>query len=319
MKNMRKNSGRVIAGIVLAALLATLIPAALNGFNLTEVKAEQLSEDEKRIAADISNTTGVEMKEILKLHENGLSWNEILDRLKGRLENTGDRKQRDKLLTNDGIGADYIEALKKEGFKNEEIMEAKLLVERVLFQLHEITGENGFQPADPQAEINTEIKNTGSGQSGNEEDISPYTELEGKLDARTAVMLMLKLRQEFGSFERVLDEYLYALQAGLALEEYLKDREAYEKQKDEKSLTLDAQKVITMAKIEEMMLKKLQQSNTQNKPDTPDRIEPGETPDKTEADQDIPKPPVPDMEDVKPKNPSDEIMNEIKQISPVNQ
>jgi hypothetical protein len=188
--------------------------------------------------------------------------------LKGRGKNSGDRDKRNKFLADEGLGDDYVDRLKKEGFKIKEIMEAKLLVERVMFQLHEITTENEKQAVSPKIEVEVPGSNT----NRPEDDTSFYAELAGKMDIKTAVTLMLKLRNDFGSLEKVLDEYLFSLQAGINLEDYLTDKRAYQKQRNEKSLAIDREKVITMAKIEEKMLKKAQESNTDIPPEIQDLI-----------------------------------------------
>ncbi len=199
-----------------------------------------------RVAADISNMTGVKVEEIIRLKENGRTWNEVLDMLRGY--GAGENDEKDKrygLLEQSGIGEDYILRLKDEGYTGEEISEARLLAERVIFQLGEITRANRLTDASP--------------------DNSSYCILLEKIDLKTAVYLMLKLKDHFDSMEEVLDEYLCALQIGVDLEQYLTDKEAYLKQKETKSMGLSNEKIITIADIEEKMLEKIRQENAQDR------------------------------------------------------
>ena len=95
------------------------------------------------------------------------------------------------------------------------------------------------------------------------EDITAFKELLGKFDLNTSVSLMLKLKKDFGSIDNVLDEYLCCLQIGINLEDYIKDKEEYQKQKKEKAAGLDSSKIITIKIIEEK--KKENKANKENK------------------------------------------------------
>lgn len=315
MTTYRKKYGKYISAVVIAALLVTGVPLALNGFKLREARAvENSSEDEKRIAADISNMTGVEVEGILTLRKSGKSWNEILQKLKkdNPSSNKEETDRRSAALAASTIGEDYAEKLKKEGFTQEEIMEAKLLFERVQFQLQEVTSGTETENSVPKVEVGTIAE-----KNADKEDITPYTELAGKLESKTAVYLMLKLKKDLGSLEKVMDEYLLSLQLELNLEEYLIDKKAYEKQKEEKMAAANRQNLITQAKIEEMMLKKIQNDNSKNKTEVlPGNSTPGAA-DKPETKSPLPEVPMPEIKDVKPQNPLNEIMKEIQAVDPM--
>lgn len=303
---------RLLALVIGAALLITALPITL--VSLKPFEARAVSNDDKQIAGDISNMTGATIDEILKLKSQGLSWNEILTKLKNNnsSKKQGDREKRSELLTSSGIGDDYADMLKKDGYTENEITEARMLVERVTFQLDEIKSGSENKTDIPKIDTNVDTKD-------NKDDVSLYIELAGKIDAGTAIYLAVKLKKEFGSNEKVLDEYLYALQIGIKLEDYLTDKKSYQKQRDEKSISMDQQKIITLEKIEAKMLKVTEEQNSINAskgaPSVTDNNPSAETKPGTK-DNLLPEILQPEVKNVKPENPTDEINKEINAINP---
>lgn len=297
MIKISKKYKKYLALLIAAMFIISTLAVTMDGFFRTDAKAaDRLNSDEQKIADDISNMTGVKVERILELKNRGKNWNEILNYLKNNNEANieGQKEKRDKTLNGFDIGSDYIEKLKSEGFTENEIMEAKILVERVVFQLKEI--------------VNV--------QNNDKQDTSAFSDLLSKIDSKSAVYLMLKLKTEFGGIEAVLDEYLFALQAGIKLEDYLKDKKAYERDKTEKGAGMSQDKVITMALIESKMLEKVQSENQANK--NRSIAEDGNKKDKVSAKTDgkveLPEAPVHEQLDVKPANPRDEVLKEIGEI-----
>ena len=294
---------KVIAIVIGISFLLAAVPLAMGGLKTNPVKAA--TSDDKSMSEEISNMTGVKVDEILQLKYQGKSWNEVLDTLKNNESTQKEKDTRSNLLTRADLGKDYLSKLKNEGFKENEISEVKLLAERLIFQLQEITSDTG-KAAIPKAEM----KETGS------EDTQAYADLLGKFDLQTACYLMLKLKKDFGSFENVVDEYLYSLQLGIELEEYIIDRKTYQKEKDEKSVGFDPQKVINLQKIDELVLKKVQDENKANLNSDITETDKKSNADKSENSNYLPEQPKPNVKDVKPKNPAEEIMEDIKDINP---
>jgi hypothetical protein len=164
--------------------------------------------------------TGVSTKEILELRKNSKSWQEVLEKLKGyeKNQNENGREIRSQSLANIGLAEDFSDRLTKE-FTSEEIMEARLIVERLIFQLQEITEKEQTKVLSPSAVV--------SESKQGEIDISSYEKLLEQLHLETAIYLSLKLAEDFGSLEAVLDEYLFALQMDLHFETYLNDKTQY--------------------------------------------------------------------------------------------
>ena len=315
MQKIISKYGRYAAVLVGLALILPILSAANNQMPMPEAKADiQSDEQDERIAADISNMTGVEKEKILALKKDGKTWNQLLEQLTG--ENAaggqGDKEKRNDFLARDTIGEEAAARLREEGFTDDEIMQATLPVERVIFQLQDITSDMGQQREIPKPEVEP----PSSAVNTPREDSSAYAELLNKIDVNTAVSLMLRLEQAFGSVEKVLDEYLYALQIGINLEQYMTDQKEYHKQKQEKSMGIDLQTIITIAKIEEKMLEKMRQINEKEE-DPQLKIETTPAVHKPEAPNPLPDVPNPKAEDIKPQNPAEQIMNEIKAINPM--
>ena len=181
------------------------------------------------------------------------------------------------------------------------------MVERIQYQLGEVKRRNVETSLSPEASINNTDVNEKEG------DLAIYYKVLDSMNLKVAVTLLLMLRSEFGSFEAVLDEYLLSLQLEINLEDYLKDKEAYKKLKQEKSMTIAPLSIVTMARIEEMMLKALYQTN---KTDTNMILTPNLIPTTySEGKGMTPVVTVPDVSSPKPENPLDNITNEINGIN----
>lgn len=298
--------------IALCLLLPTILVVSTAGIkNNADVKEalKKLTTEERKIVDDISNLTGAKVEEIIDLKDLGYSWNEILERLKNKGQNNQqDRADRNKLLAENNLGEDYLKKLLEEGFSQNEITEAKMLVERVIFQLKEITefaGDTLLLPSEKPEE-------------GKKDDIEAYRELAGKIEFKNAVYLILKLKKDFGSLEKAMDEYLYVLQAEISLELYLKDKDAYEKEKLEKSASINGQKLITLEKIEAKMLEVIQNKNTKNRGfednETSGIQELEKMPGLNMGKEDLPPSPVPDVGNMRPKAPGEDVMKEVNDI-----
>ena len=300
-----------IAIFLAVCVLATLISRLADFPSRTPILAAD--ENEQKIAADISTSTGVEVEKILSLRKDGNSWNEILEYLKGKGGSLEDRDEMDMFLTEEVLGEEDVELLLDAGYTKEEIQQATLIAERVQFQLQEITSSNGTETISDVKKV----PDTGGISDLENESISEYKELEEKYNIKTVISLMLKLKDSFGSMEQVMDEYLYSLQADINLEDYLADIESYLEKKDDTNLEAGNKKIITMSDIENEMLKAIQQQDVNNviNEATESNINPLDNADW--KNDDGPVSPLPEMKDVNPRNPGEDILEEIQQINPL--
>ncbi len=314
MKKITK-SQKLVALILVAIILLTSIPFAYSNFAEKDKNSLQnASAEDRRIASEISNETGVAIEQVFDLKNHGRSWEQVLDILKTRVNSKekSNKAHMQNVLLNTGFDDDFLLKLKKEGFSDESISQVRMLEERVLFQLQEITSdsqEKSTKVDKPNAET--------AGIDKDSEDLAAYVDLSKKVNIKDMVYFMLKLKNAFGSYEKVFDEYLCSLQLGIDLNEYIKDKKAYQKKRDEKRLLIDEQKIITLEKIEEKSMEQLQNDNKieDNKlTGSPDKINKSDTmPDKNP----LPDLPKVNVGEVKPRNPTDEVMNEIKGINPM--
>ncbi len=296
---------KYIAILLVIALFIPIFLIAQNKLQIEKLTVE-ITQEDKQIASNISNITGVKTEEILRQRENGKSWNEIMSQLvdKEATQNTEDND----FLEHIGLTKEHINTLEEE-FTNEEIIEAKLLVERVMYQLQYITSSQSEQNIQPI--INTE--------DSNEEEIRDYAEIEQKIDINTATYLILKLKEDLGSMNAVFNEYLLALQLEISLEEYITDKELYQKHKREKSYEIELNKIITIEKIEQKMLKLIQAENQKNnKLNIENNIVESQHTISQELQNSLPELPNPnaDIKQYKPEIPAEKIQKEIKEINP---
>jgi hypothetical protein len=263
MKQEAGKGKRLMAILIAAAFLLTGVP--LTAFSLKAAGSghTDLSGEEMQIAGDISNTTGVDVEKILLMKKQGKTWNEILEKLKNSRSagNKGSKDERSTLLAQSGSEDKELEKLKKEGFTVEEITDAKLYAERIGFDLNEI--QSALQTQTQLSSDKAGSVKTDAAQDAEEED-ALYIKLAEKFDTKFVLGFLLRLEKNFGSAEKVMDEYLFTLQTDLDLQEYLTDNSGYLKKRDEQSAGLDQQKVITVQKLEQKMLESIQRVNQLN-------------------------------------------------------
>lgn len=357
MTQKASKTKRFIAVAITALFLLTTIPAAVFSLRVPETNStNQFSEEELKTASDISNLTGVDTEKILAMKANGKTWNEILDKLKksGYVIGSNGKEERYKLLTESGLSDSDIKMLKSKGISDTEITDAKLFAERVLFQLNEITSSAQEQANTFDDGLNSTSTEAGTGpvspgkittSTTSNEDNTAYDDLKENFDIRLSTIYMLTLKNDYGGLEQVMDEYLYSMQAGLNLEDYIADKNAYLEKRNSSSTIMDPLRVITVRKIEEKMLQSIQNTNTLNTKDiapdagnlrnesegkqntgivkgnsstnSPENIL-GNSPDTSIDGSIIPSGEVPEngTKIVRPENPADTIMNEIKELNP---
>ena len=297
MKAINKKLKRIFAILIaIAVLVPTFLFTTSEVFNNKIDTKKEVTMDDKKTANDISNMTGAKTEDILKLKASGKSWNDILNELKQ--PNNGDKEKQ----TNDINSQDYMKKLTEEGFQEEEIRTTKMLVERVVFGLKEITSNK------EQITPTSILENSDSNQK---DDSSKYLELLNKINSEKAIYLSLKGKKDFKNVETALNEYLYSLQIDIDFESYFIDKTEYLKQKQEKSITLNIEEVITIEKIESKMLENIQTQNEKNKTKTDNNLI-NQNNNNKEKDEDLPK--VPDINDIKPKDPLADVMKEINEI-----
>src|SRR3989339_428984 len=297
MKAINKKLKRIFAILIaIAVLVPTFLFTTSEVFNNKIDTKKEVTMDDKKTANDISNMTGAKTEDILKLKASGKSWNDILNELKQ--PNNGDKEKQ----TNDINSQDYMKKLTEEGFQEEEIRTTKMLVERVVFGLKEITSNK------EQITPTSILENSDSNQK---DDSSKYHELINKINSEKAIYLSLKGKKDFKNVETALNEYLYSLQIDIDFESYFIDKTEYLKQKQEKSITLNIEEVITIEKIESKMLENIQTQNEKNKTKTDNNLI-NQNNNNKEKDEDLPK--VPDINDIKPKDPLADVMKEINEI-----
>lgn len=278
--------------ILIVLALAVAMVGDMFFVNMPKIEAKDneivISEDDKQKAAEISNITGADIKEILSLREKGMSFNEIINELK---ENSEDYLVKDE--KKDGL--DKNNKLAEMGFSENEITEARMLIERVQFQLQEIIG----------FDVEDEIS---------KDDYQRI--LKGLEDSDSVIYYTLMLKKELKSLDTALNEYICAVQLGLDIDTYFTDKEKYEDSKNEKMVLLGREKIITIMNIEDKMLKVLQnKTNLENKEEQDANFIP-EIGSKTSESENIHEKPMIELPSVKPPNPQEELIKELKEINP---
>lgn len=311
MEHFLKKHYKWIALIVGISLVAQMFVFVLNGKGDSDTSRLPEPQDDGVIAADISNMTGVEAEDILKLKQSGLTWNEVLEKLKTTgSDNQGDKDKRSELLAGTGI-EETISMLQEQGHTEEEIVEAKMTAERLQFQLNEIAAEDVGAPQIPTPVANAEEK-----KDKNTETIHKLAE---QFDLSTAVYCMVILKKELGSLEAVLDEYLLSLQIGVSLKQFISDKDAYLKAKQEKSAGLTQEEIITASDVEMAMLEKIKQDNRSVAEDElsfQSEHNVSSSSQDSEIESLLPDVPQPGVDNVRPENPTEQIMKEIEDINP---
>lgn len=295
---LNRKAGRMLA-LILVVAFGLSTAAVVNGRAFKTVSAAESAktdasqdEDDLKTAADISNVTGATVEEIMKLKNEGKSWNGIMEFLKNR-----EKK----------LSSEFSKKLRNEGYMEEEITEARIMAERVIFQLNEIcSGQNAAVPDITQQ----------PGRKEAEDDISAYIELSSRINLQDAVYVILKIKKEYNGIDGAMDEYLCSLQLGINLLDYLGNMKEYEKKKFENSRTgLITGELLTVGGIEGKMLEKINARNKQGiaQPGEDKQAE-GIIP-KPDTGNKAPEPALPKVEIEKPKNPTDDIMKEINGIN----
>lgn len=304
----RKAISFLVLGIFVMSIFVTAFSKTTN--NNVNARVE-INENDKAVAAEISNVTGAGINEITKLINEQGSWNKVLEVLKSR-NKTKDEKEkntRSDVLAENGVEKEYVDKLKKLGFTNEQITESKMLADRVIYQLDEITSENDNTTKQVEAADKKDA-------TKEDEDITQYADLAKKIKLNDAIYFMLILEKDYKGYEKALDEYLYSLQVDLKLDKYIENKEAYKEEKDAKNSTIDTNKIITLSKIEEKLLQRLQKRNSssqQTKAEAKNTTQGAEGNSKSK-DTSI-QVPLPDVNNNRPKNPSEDIMKEINSIN----
>lgn len=318
MRNKWSNPYKLISIIVILTVLVQVLLFSLEGIRSkgsANSKAANTSDADQGTAAEISNMTGVKSEQILKMKASGKSWNEILDALKttdkGRNDTAKQKRSLDLLET--GLGEDAIAHLVSQGFVEKDIMSAKLIAERAAEQIKELVQESPAQA--PKAPISTTIQSE-LPNNDQESFMAEMSSVSDQFDLETSVRLMLSLKAEFGSYEAVLDEYLHALQLGLNLEEYIKDKSQYVKDEEQKNGEKVGQVIITLAEIERRLLEKIQQENASVQ--AASSIKPNDSLSSNQPEttnNPLPES-LPKVKDVKPLNPADAINEELNKMNP---
>ena len=310
---------KTISIFLAVIMFISIIAVSADIFSLkpSAVKAEKPAADssDEQIACDISNITGVKVEVLLCERNKGKAWNEIMEDLRqGNYEKGSGSEQRNTALSQSGIGESELNKLKNEGFEDEEIQQARMFVERVAFQLQEITAGNIEIDISPVIDSSDSNKN---------DDMEKYREITSKFDLIICLNLILKLQDDFGSMEKALDEYLFCLQAGLDLALYIADKEEYLRLQEEKSALLNSNEAVTITKIEEKMLDSLSKRNetlSNNGTGTTEAFSATDSDKVNKAlNTDVPMPAadITGQKNIIPENPADTIKNEIDILDPM--
>lgn len=264
---------------------------------------------DESIVADISNLTGISSAEIIQIKQTGLSWQEVLEKLKSvNRDTTANRELRDKLLTEGGI-EEIAETLRAQGYDNEQITESKLLAERVAYQLSSIVSDQAASaPHIPQAGQTIDSAN------------QAIEHVAGQFDVMRAIQYTVVLEQELGSLEAAFNEYLLSLQLGIDIELLLTNSDVYDQQRTERIAGMLLAEYVTIARIEEAMLVKVNaaaagggESDNPVIPGNQDSSRNAETSSPSNAANPLPLPEVPD---VKPVNPAERLKQELDALNP---
>lgn len=314
-KNIKK-----ISVFLAAIMVVSVLAVSIDVFSLTppagKVENPVADSSDEQIACDISNVTGIKVEVLLSERSKGKAWNEILGEARQEpYEKGSSSRQRDNTLSLSAVGENELNQLKKEGFDDEEIQQAGMLVERVLFQLQEITAGG----------IETDNSFPGVKLPGDNENnaMEKYREIISKFEAAICLKLILRLQDDFGGMEKAMDEYLFCLQAGLELTLYIADRDEYLRLREEKSTLLNSVEAITMAKIEEKMLDSLRKRNESAANDGAGTagVLPGAGSNEALKTQtnDVPLPDetIVNRKNTMPENPADSIQKEIDILDPM--
>ena len=296
----------ILAVVVLLSTVGTIVGMSIYDRAIAENKVGQYqtTDADRKMAEDISDVTGVGVYQLLEMKNSGKSWNEVLQAVQEGV--TGETDLTDEQLS---------ELVKN--FAPEEIDQATALVERVLFNIREINAKGDMSVP----EVNA-IANPLEDEKKDEYD---FKAIEAKFMKNIAIYLALRLKEDFGSYEGALDEYLYSIQVEVSLTLYLKDKDEYDRQIIQKSGVLMRNKAITIMVIEQAMLAAMnagQAEDTSGKDDgekdpvvpTPNEL-PGSSVQPDLLTPAKPEDPMPKVEMPRAADPTAEVMDEIDKIN----
>ncbi|MCE3199832.1 hypothetical protein [Paenibacillus sonchi] len=300
--------------ISIAIVVALLAEAAIVTFpkrnqdTAVEMSSEQQDE---QTAADLSNLTGVAVNQIMEMKNSGSSWREITETLKNLppANNKEDKINRSNLLHEAGLGEEVLNELRQKGFQDDEIMEAKLLTERIIQQLKEVIDSTVTTVESPAALA-------GNTQLAEAELQSAFVKINDLFNEVQSVKLILTLQQDFGSMEAVMNEYLLSLQIELNLEDYITDKKSYQEKKEQRTITLKENEIVTMEILEKAMLDQLQQGKEEGDIEARGGDIEAATPSDEKKDSPLPDIHPPTVQDVIPQNPGKALRQEIQAINP---
>ncbi len=252
-------------------------------------KFVSIDSNDREVINQIANTTGAKVEHITKLRQQGRDWNEILE-----LAKTGNYG--DEIDT-----ADYQSLLEQED--KQEVEDVRVIVERVSFALKEI-----YSKKQVVQKIEPEIEDVSADKDA-EEEIEEYYKLFELFENDKLIYLCIKLKGEYETYENVIDEYLYCLQIEIDLADLLKDKSGFEKQMQEKGVLKNRIEAITINKIEFKMLEVVKDSSNTEATKKEDEKDPGAA--IVDPTQNTDHDPV---KAVMPKNPQEEVMEEIEKI-----
>lgn len=240
-----KKQKRVISIILTISLLAAAAVTvtgvgALTAKNVGDAATAkyQANEADRKMAEDISDVTGVSTATLLNMKTNQNSWNDVLQKVQeGGVETAQD-------ITEEELSA--LTASQPE----EDVEEVSALAERVVFNLQEIVAKQSMQ----NIQETVEVQVPGAEDSETEYD---FETLAAQFQKNRSIYLTLLLKDEFGSFEQTMDEYLYSLQVEVDFSLCLADRESYDEEIAQASAQLMRSDAITVSLIEQTMLELL--------------------------------------------------------------
>lgn len=267
------------------------------------------SEEDLRIAAELSNASGATAEDILRLKQAGIPWNEVMEQLRNRngidlQEAKSDRSHR--LLFGGGNTEDEFQNWIDEGYSEDEVAEAKLLAERVHSQLQQL-GQISEQAVSIPSALTEDRQDAKQEQ---------YSSLLQQIQLAEAVTYMLELQDELGGYEAALNEYLLALQIGVDLSLFTEDRTRYEELKEQKIVELAGEEIVTIQSIEQDLLKRIQKSSQSGDDGVAVASAGSPLAESRERDTLLPDIPEPKAADVLPRNPADAVLLEIQAMDP---
>ncbi|MTI48640.1 MAG: hypothetical protein FH761_12415 [Firmicutes bacterium] len=299
MRTLIGNTKRFIISLLVITLLIPLV--------ITGLSAGGFNGDDLRIATEISNLTGVDINRVLELKSIRGSWNQVLDMLRSEKSRQKSKDKRSNGILQSSVSDKFVKKLIDEGNTEADVMDAKMLVEKVIYQLNEITNS---------AAETVSVSNAVIGEDGENNDIAQYVNLKNKIDMETAISVILKLQDKYDTIETALNEYLYSLQLDINLEDYINNQEKYEEEKEKKRMEINLTQIITLSEIESEVLAKIQRENEEQLSLGKSSLEAeGEPLENNLYNENLDVPNV-SVEDVKPLNPTEELMNEIRVINP---